>query len=60
MSAILTLQEVADLTRYDLKYLNNHYMEIFGKQGVRVLRIAPNAKPRFYRTDIIKLLEGQK
>lgn len=57
---ILTLEEVAAYTRYDLKYLNNNYMKLLAGNGVRVLRLAPNARPRFYKEDIEKLLERAK
>lgn len=60
MSEIVTLQEIADLTKYNIKYLSNNYMKLLVDKGVKVLRIGPNAKPRFYRADILRLLERAK
>jgi len=57
---ILTLEEVAELTRYDLKYLSNNYMRLFSNRGIRVLRMAPNARPRFYKNEVLKLMETPK
>lgn len=57
---IITLEEAAKLTRYNLKYLNNHYTHLFTEQGVRILRISPNARPRFYRKEILAMMEACK
>ena len=59
INEILTLEEVADLTKYSLGYLRRTYTSWMDR-GVRILKAAPNAKPRFYREDIIKMLEEQK
>lgn len=57
---IITLEEVAALIKYSLQYLNNNYMKLFCDRGVRILRLKPGARPRFYRRDIIKLMEAAK
>lgn len=59
-SDIITLEEVAQLIKYSLQYLNNNYMKLFCDRGVRILRLKPGARPRFYRSDILKLMETQK
>ena len=56
---IVTLKEVAGILR-----ISPHYAyKIWGQwrdKGVRVLKIAPNAQPRFYLSDIQKMLETTK
>ena len=56
---IITLEEVAKLTKFDKGYLKRRY-NTWRSYGVRILKIAPNAKPRFYRSDILRMLEVQK
>lgn len=56
---ILTLDDVAKLTRYKKSYLYQIYNS-FRDYGVRILKPAPNARPRFYKSDILKMLEAQK
>lgn len=58
-SEILTLSEVADLTKYKKGYLYKVYNS-WRDYGVRILKPAPNARPRFYKADILKMMEVQK
>lgn len=56
---IITLDEVAKLTKYKKSYLYQIYNS-FRDYGVRILKPAPNARPRFYRSDILKMMESPK
>ena len=56
---IITLEEVAKLTKHNKDYLSQIYNS-WREYGVRVLKLAPNARPRFYKSDIIKMLEARK
>ena len=56
---IITLKEAAEMLRISPKYA----YKIWGSwrdQGVRVLKTAPNAHPRFYLEDILKMMEKPK
>ena len=56
---IITLEEVAKLTKFNKDYLGQVY-STWQEYGVRILRISPNAKPRFYKSEILKMLEAKK
>ncbi len=56
---IITLEEVAKLTKFNKGYLKQIYNS-WRDYGVRILKMAPNAKPRFYKKDIIRMLEAKK
>ena len=56
---LLTLKEVADLTKYKLSYLYKVY-HFWRDRGVRIITATPNASPRFYKTDILKMMEARK
>ncbi len=56
---IITLEEVAKLTKFSKDHIR-HIYNSWRDYGVRILKMAPNAKPRFYRSDIIRMLEAKK
>ena len=56
---IITLEDVAKLTKFDKGYLKRRY-NAWRDYGVRILKMTPNSKPRFYKSDIIRMLEAQK
>jgi hypothetical protein len=56
---ILTLKEVAEVLHIKLNYAYKVWKN-WRDQGVRVLKTAPNAQPRFYLSDILKMLESSK
>ncbi len=56
---ILTLKDVSKITKYSINYLYKVY-HTWRDKGVRIIKIAPNAAPRFYLSDILKMLEQQK
>jgi len=56
---ILTLDDVAKLTKYKKSYLYQIYNS-FRDYGVQILKPAPNARPRFYKSEILKMMEVQK
>lgn len=56
---IITLKEVAELTRYKIGYLYQVY-HLWPARGVRIIKAAPNARPRFYRSEIIRMMESPK
>lgn len=56
---ILTLTEAADLLKISRGYAYQTYPR-WREYGVRILKMAPNGVPRFYLSDILKMLEKQK
>lgn len=56
---ILTMDEVAKLIKFPKSYVSKHYNS-WRDYGLRVLITHPNARPRFWRSDIIKVLEAWK
>lgn len=56
---ILTLTEAADLLRISRNYAYQVYPK-WREFGVRILRMAPNSPPRFYKADILRMLEKTK
>jgi len=56
---IVTLEEAAQI----LKIKKNYAYKIWHQwpdYGVRVLKLRPNATPRFYLSDILKMMEIKK
>lgn len=58
-SEIITLTEAAKILRISRGYAYQVWHK-WPDQGVRVLKMAPNATPRFYLSDILKMLEKPK
>ena len=56
---ILTLTEAAKVLKISRGYAYQIYPK-WREYGVRILKIAPNATPRFYLADLLKMLEKQK
>jgi len=53
---ILTLCEASKLLRISMGYAYQSY-HLWKDYGVRILKPRPNAHPRFYRKDILKMME---
>jgi hypothetical protein len=56
---IVTLKEVAEIIRIKVSYAYKIW-PTWRDKGVRVLKTAPNATPRFYLSDILKMMEQTK
>lgn len=56
---VMSIADVAKFLGMSPNYLYKKWTS-WRKYGVRVLKIGPNAAPRFYKSDIIKMLEKQK
>lgn len=56
---IITLKEACVLIGVSPAY-GYHIWHTWKDKGVRVLKHSPNARPRFYTKDIIKMLEQPK
>ena len=56
---IITLEEVAKLTKFNKNYLRQVYNS-WKDYGVCILKLHPNAQPRFYKSEILKMLESKK
>lgn len=56
---IITLSEACAVLGIKLGYGYQIY-HMWPEYGVRILKHAPNAHPRFYRSDIFKMLEVKK
>lgn len=53
---ILTLKEVAELLRFSIHTVYQNWK----KWGLKPYVITPNAKPRFFKSQVLKLLEQPK
>ena len=58
-SEIITLAEACELIGISLGY-GYQIWHTWRDKGVRVLQHSPNARPRFYRKDILKMMEVAK
>lgn len=58
-SKIITLAEACELQGISYSY-GCHVYHLWPKYDVRILKSAPNARPRFYEEDIYKMMEMSK
>jgi len=56
---IVTLQEAAAILKISKNYVYQVW-PTWREHGVRVLKMAPNATPRFYLQDLLKMMEKPK
>lgn len=56
---ILDLEKAAKILGISRSYAYKHWHE-WRLYKVRVLKMRPNAQPRFYKSDLLKMLEEQK
>lgn len=56
---IVTLKEACQILKIKLSY-GYKIWPTWRDQGVKVLKIKPNATPRFYLNDLLKMLEKPK
>ncbi len=56
---IITLAEACEILGISYSW-GCHIYHIWPKYDVRILKYSPNARPRFYRKDILKMLEMWK
>ncbi len=56
---IITLREACEIVGISYDYGRQIYHLWLG-QGVRILKHAPNAHPRFYEEDIYRMMEKHK
>ncbi len=56
---IITLAEACELIHISYSW-GCHIYHLWPNYGVRILKHAPNARPMFYRKDILRMLETQK
>ena len=59
MPEIITLKEAAEILRISPSYVYKIW-HTWRDRGVRVLKDRPNASPRFYLQDILKMMEKPK
>jgi hypothetical protein len=58
-SKVITLAEACEILGKSLDWGYHNY-HLWPKYGVRILKPAPNAQPRFYEEDIYKMMEMPK
>lgn len=56
---ILTIEEVARFIKFPKSYVYKNY-NMWRDYGLRILSTHPNARPRFWKSDIVKVLEAWK
>lgn len=56
---IVTLKEAAEILKLKMPTVYKNWPK-WRDQGVRVLKAYPNASPRFYLSDILKMMEQPK
>jgi hypothetical protein len=59
MPEIVTLKEACEILKISLGYGYQIY-HTWPEYGVRILKTRPNARPRFYVEDLLKMLEKPK
>ncbi len=59
MDKIITLKEACEILKISRGY-GYQVWPSWRDYGVRVLKMRPNGRPRFYMEDIIKMIEKQK
>jgi hypothetical protein len=59
MPEIITLKEACAILKISLGY-GYQIWPSWRDYGVRILKMRPNARPRFYVEDIIRMLEKRK
>lgn len=55
----LTLKEISLILKVSMAQIYRTWHS-WSDYGVRILRLTPNAEPRFYKSDILKMLEAHK
>ena len=56
---VLTLKEAASFLKISPNYVYKIWPS-WRDAGVKVLKLNPNSTPRFYKSDILRMLETQK
>lgn len=56
---IINLKEACELIGISIGYGYQVYCT-WPNYGVRILKMRPNARPRFYTADILKMMESKK
>lgn len=56
---LVTIQDIAKLIKKHPSYVYKHLPK-WRDRGVRVLQTDPNTTPRFYLSDILKMMEQPK